>query len=73
LHFLALGADSQVRTLANSNLELFAHVVAQNAVVIYEPGTKRRHLIGDKAPADLIKALKEQRWNRSRSLRATSW
>jgi hypothetical protein len=27
----------------------------------YEPGTKRRHLIGDKAPADLIKALKEQK------------
>jgi HAD superfamily hydrolase (TIGR01484 family) len=47
--------------LRDYNLDLFARVVAENGAVVYDPGTKRQHLIGDNAPAALIKALKEKK------------
>ena len=51
----------ELRTLGDSNLDLFARVVAENGAVVYDPGTKRQRLIGDKAPANLIRALKEKK------------
>ena len=51
----------ELRNLGDSNLDLFARVVAENGTVVYDPSTKRQHVIGDKAPADLIRALKEKK------------
>jgi len=51
----------ELRTLGDANLDLFARVVAENGAVVYDPGTKRQHLIADKAPANLIRALKEKK------------
>ena len=51
----------ELRTLGDSNLDLFARVVAENGAVVYDPGTKRQHLIADRPPADLIRALKEKK------------
>jgi HAD superfamily hydrolase (TIGR01484 family) len=58
---LILVTGRELRNLGDYNLDLFARVVAENGAVVYDPGTKRQHLIGDKAPAVLIRALKEKK------------
>jgi hydroxymethylpyrimidine pyrophosphatase-like HAD family hydrolase len=58
---LILVTGRELRDLGDHNLDLFVRVVAENGAVVYDPGAKRQHLIADKPPAALIKALKEKK------------
>ena len=58
---LVLVTGRELRYLKDSNLDLFDRVVAENGAVIYDPGTKRQHLIAERPPADLVSALKKKK------------
>jgi HAD superfamily hydrolase (TIGR01484 family) len=58
---LVLVTGRELRHLANSSLDLFDRVVAENGAVVYDPSTKRQHVVADKPAADLVRALKEKK------------
>jgi HAD superfamily hydrolase (TIGR01484 family) len=58
---LILVTGRELRHLDDANLDLFDRVVAENGAVVYDPRTKRRHVIADRPPAALVNALKKKK------------
>jgi hypothetical protein len=58
---VVLVTGRELQSLGEACLEIFDRVVAENGAVVYDPGTRRRQLIAEKPPADLVRALKEKK------------